>query len=207
MFTSLSELRSQVRTVLGLPSEGGISDGQLDSYINQVYRTWLPTTLVPRELRNHFTMKTSPGVGEYGLGRDILSIVGPTYADDQKLNLWLDEESFFDYTGDRTEHTNRQPTDVLLFANQMWFHPIPDGEYTIQTTALGRPNALSDDGDEIFNPSWGLPIVYGASGMLAYDLGDYQTSQANYQMYDQALLVARREGLIRLTGVRAEPSW
>lgn len=206
MLLTLKEIRERVEVVLGLAS-GQLNTSVLDGYIDQVYRTWLPTTLWPPELVNHFTMDTVADTGEYGLDRDILAVTGPIYRDGVPIRLTFNHEDFFSITPDRYAEQHRQPEIVLVFSSQIWLYPIPDDVYQIKATALARPAELVNDSDEVFNPSWALPIVYGAAALYTYDVGDLQQYQAHTTMYDSAVLVARREQLTRMTGQRAKPHW
>jgi len=206
MLETLSEIRARVRTVLGADSVL-VSDDVLDDYINQVYRTQLPADLLPPELENHFSLDTSDGTGEYGLEASILSIRGPTWIDHDRIQLFADDEYFFGFAKDRYTEEYQQPTCGLLFANQIWLYPVPDGVYTLKTTALARPDQLVNDSDKVFMPAWALPVVYGAAAFYVYDQGDYTAANSHMRMYSERIRQAGSLQLIRYTHHRAAPQW
>lgn len=206
MFTTLGELRSQLRTVLGLP-DGGVDDSELNSYINQVYRGHLPQDLMPHELRQQFIRDTSSGVGEYGLDRDIMSVVGPSWIADSELFVTRDDTWFFSFAKSRYDEKYGKPTRALLFGNLLWMYPVPDAAYILRTTALARPEKLENDDDAVLNTAWAFPIIYGAAGLFSIDRGDTGASQQHFAMYQNTLAGARQEMLVGYTHRRAVSRW
>jgi len=201
---NLQNLRERTAKILGLPLSG-LDTSEINNYVNEAYRTTLPLDLYPPELKTYFTTDTISDMGDYGLDTDMLAIIGPSFIDNELFDkVTHDHRWFYQYVnGDRTQYKSGKPRIMLIFGNMIQLFPIPDDAYTIKTTALSRPDALANDGSEIFDPLWGLSIVYAAGSQYSSDIGDMETSNQLLAKYRQNKVLALRQQLLTLSDYRA----
>lgn len=168
------KMQTDFRKITGKRTTSQISDADVKDKLNLFYRLMLPRLISPPEFKGWYTFSTVASTGEYSLPATVISISGPAYLDDERIDFYTDKEAFFDeYPMDETDEDS--PLGVLLFDRTLYVRKIPDDAYTVKLRMVSStPTELVADGDMPENELWGKLIVYGAAIELLSDDQDME---------------------------------
>jgi len=98
---SLSEIRTKVRELAGLPDASQMTDDALNNKINDYYHNRFPLEVDDKQLNQWYDLVIyATDSGDYDVSDDILKIYGndrdnPVFIDDNEIKLWQDSADFF----------------------------------------------------------------------------------------------------------------
>ena len=170
MSWTVAQLQAKFRELTGRPSASQITDDDILIEINHYYQYIFPVETQISEFKGWYTFNTIDGTGYQDLPDTVTEVGSPAYVNNDGVNLWLDEKSFYEeYPHDYV--TENIPTDILMFDRQLILRPIPDAVYPVRIRMKSSvPTALTTG--DLDNSLWGYTIVYGSSIAYLSDEGD-----------------------------------
>ena len=208
MSYEFSDMQAEWRVLTGRRTTTQVSNADVKTKLNNFYQIQFPRIVSPPRFKGWYEFNTVASDEDYDLPSTVLSISGPCYLDDQRIDFYTDAALFYDtYEMDDTDED--EPTGVLLFDRTLIVRKIPDDAYTIKLRKVSSvPDALSADDDTPDNELWGKVITYGSAleyVSLAKDTDAMQAISAAYSSY-LALVDADIVSQIPL-GTRAQPKY
>ena len=208
---TLADIRGLVRSLTGKPSTQQVTDEVLNEKINHFYRNEFPTLSGMADLVFWCTMNTVANMGNYPVDINMIALQEPLWLDNgtgfKRIWYTLDRLLFFaNYSPDMDEQTG-VPAAGLFDSGTLYLRPIPDGVYAVKIPALGRPLALSDDGDKPVDPAWGYAIAVGTAINIKVEDGDLEGAEALAPLLRSKLNMVVAKDIFAHTEKRAYPSF
>jgi len=154
---------------------GGLQDGQVDVYLNQVFRYTIPDKVDGMVSDGDWSIATVAAQQTYQMAINIHTPRYPAYVDGREVKTYTHQEQFW-WSYEKASTTTGKPTAILFHGggatstvqHSITCWPIPDDVYTITGQARVYPTqGVADIGD--LNDTHALAVVAGAAKDFAYD--------------------------------------
>lgn len=178
---TLENIRTEARKLSGRMSSTGLTDTNLDGYINEFYQNVLPGILGVHEFESFDTFTLTIDDGDYDIDadidRDIRVICSPTTVAGNEVTLYTDPDDFYEIwpiSGDPYDSGDVQ--DVLIIGRSIVFRPPPDSADEFKFLSKRVSPAALTDGDYPTDRRWGMLIAAGAAKILMEEKGEDTSS-------------------------------
>lgn len=198
-------MRTRWRRVTGKPSAYQISNGDIDTVINDYYQDEFVQQVCPPELKGWYEFSTVASTGSQDLPVTVGSIQAPAYIDGERVDLFTDIGGFYDIypLSDTTEH---EPQALLLEDRSLIIRPIPDDVYAVKIRKFARPEELSGNSSAPLKNSWALSIIYGSARNHLQEEGDTDGAKEADILFKNQLKIINSEIVSQIPiGTRALP--
>lgn len=173
--------QQEVNTLLNAPTPAL----QTIDFLNETYFEMLQRLKVKR-LCLSASITTTPDTAAYNIApsNDIDRVLADSVRDiSHKKTL---KEVAYTYPQARNENETGQPQFFYRMDNQIYFYPVPNGNYTIQYRYLVTPHKLATDEESPAIPEhWEQVLVLGTQSRLEKFLGE--GGSENYLLYRDGL--------------------
>lgn len=209
-----SEIRDELRELIGMPGTSGLSNTVLDARINDFYLNIFPGDAEVQELESWYTFDTADDDDcEQALPASIYTVSEPMTLKDSDdiitpLDFHRNKDKFFTlHPEDSTDEDAERgtPRAVLLYGRTLILRPKADEVFTFKAASIIKPTAFTGETSVPLDVRWGPAIAQGTAVLVKNRAKDLAAAADLDSVYQAMIKVINRRDLKQMTTQRAMP--